>query len=389
MNQRKNSSLNGMFSVLQAGIFCVVAVHTGFFYLMLYQRGYTEEMVGRIATIVSVTSLITPAVLGYLCDRFRLNRILFLLSAFAGPWAYAMMQHVENFWAVAFFAVVFTAFCLGVQSIPSGWTAALNGSGCQIDYAYTRSFGSLSFALVSVLLGFVIQYFTMASLPFMLALFCTVVGICACMIPLPPRQKMDKGEESGLWLTLSNLLTNRVYVFLLVGCFLLSIPGGAFFTYFSVYFAQLGGSEAGLGVAMFVLAVVEVPVMLLYSRLESKFGVKTLVAVAIFGYGLKNLCLSMASTALTATACLTLQVFGLALVIPASQRLIAKYTPIECSATAQSFYFSVEALGFIAANILCTWLVSFVSLRGVFAITSVFAFVGTLIFLYGIRCTNE
>lgn len=385
MTQKKDSRLNGMFSVLQAGIFCIVAVHTGFFYLMLFQRGYTEEMVGQIATIVSITSLVTPAVIGYLCDRFRLNRVLFLLSALAGPWAYAMMQHVESFAAVAFFAVVFAAFCLGVQSIPSGWTTALNASGYQIDYAYTRSFGSLSFAVVSVLLGFLIQRFTMASLPVMLALFCSMVGICACMIPLPPKQESEKVEKSNLWAAFSQLLKNRIYVLLLIGCFLLSIPGGAFFTYFSVYFTQLGGSEAALGFAMFVLAVVEVPVMLLYSRLERKFGVKTLVAVAIFGYGLKNLCLSMASSAFTATLCLTLQVFGLALVIPASQSLIAKYTPVACSATAQSLYFSVEALGFIAANILCTWLVSFVSLQGVFAITSVFAFAGTLIFLYGIR----
>lgn len=385
MKGKKDNWLNGMFSVLQAGIFCIVAVHTGFFYLMLFQRGYTEEMVGRIATIISVTSLVAPAVIGFLCDRFRLNRVLFLLGTLTGPCAYAMIQHVETFGAVAFFSVVFAAFCMGGQSIPSGWITALNGSGYQIDYAYTRSFGSLSFALISVLLGILIQRFTMASLPIMLALFCSIVGVCACMIPLPPKQKLEKMKKSSLWVAFSQLLKNRIYVLLLIGCFLLSIPGGAFFTYFSVYFTQLGGSEPALGLAMFVLAVVEVPVMLFYSRLERKFGVKTLVAVAIFGYGLKNLCLSMASSAFVATACLALQVFGLALVIPASQSLIAQYTPIECSATAQSIYFSVEALGFIAANILCTWLVSFVSLQGVFAITSVFVFAGTLIFLYGIQ----
>lgn len=84
------------------------------------------------------------------------------------------------------------------------------------------------------------------------------------------------------------LVKTRPYVLLVLCSFLGNLPSGAFTTYFSVFFSQEGGSASLLGIALFVLAIVEVPVMLNYRRLERRFGVETLLVVSMLGYGLRT-----------------------------------------------------------------------------------------------------
>ena len=134
---------------------------------------------------------------------------------------------------------------------------------------------------------------------------------------------------------------------------------------------------------MFVLAVVEVPVMLFYAALEKKIPVRWLVLLSILGYGVKGICVSLAADPGWAIACLVLQIFGLALSVPACQSFIASCTP-----AAQTCAVSVCGIGMIAANMLGAWLVTVVDLRAVFYVTSYFSFAGALIFLLGV-CLPE
>lgn len=368
-------------------MFCVMAVQTGYFSLMLSRQGYSESAIGQVATITGCVSLIMPTILGRLCDRRQLQKTLFILAAVIGPLAYAGIQKTNSFAAVVFWAMMFYGFCLGPQSIPSGWVALLNSQGRNIDFGFTRSFGSLSFAVFSVILGVIVEKYTVSSLPAILLLFGVITAVCACLLPKPEKQadqEVKKEKADGFGKTMKALLTNKPYLMLLLVTLLFNIPNGSYNTYFSVFFVQMGGTESALGIALFVLAIVEVPVMFFYSKLEKKFGVTWLLALSALGYGLKNLLLSFAPNLVTVVACLTLQVLGLALSVPACQSFVAACTPVKYSSTAQTFQASIQSLGFVLANLLCSWLVNFVDLRALLRITSYFGFAGALLFVVSV-----
>ncbi|NLO85456.1 MAG: MFS transporter [Clostridiales bacterium] len=388
MTAPENRKLTRYFCLLHVSYYCLMAVHTGFFSLMLSRQGLAYDAIARVATATSIASLFAPMVLGNLCDRWQLNRMLFVLAAVLAPISYYIIQRTQSTAGVTICAIVFCCVCVGVQSLPGGWISALNADRAKINYAFTRSFGSLSFALVSIVIGVAVEHFGMKCLPLLLAFFGMFIAIFALLLPNQPKPQSRSRDGAGFRAAMKALLKNRKFVALLLGSVLYNIPSGVFFTFFSVYFTQLGGAEGLLGIAMFVLAVVEVPVMLFYTRLEKKFGVTCLTAIAMCGFGVKNICLSMASSPGWAIVCLLLQMFGLGLSIPACQSFVAKNVPAEYSATAQAAAFSVGGLGMIAANALSSWLVTVTDLRTVFHLTAYFAFAGALIFIIGAGWRN-
>lgn len=375
--------ITGMFSAVMTSMYFIMAANS-FFPLMLSHLGRTESQVAQVATVTSSVALIAPFLLGQLCDRFRLNKVLLMCGVFAAPVAYYTIQHTNSLALTMLFAGLNTGLCLNLQSIPAGWIVSLNDKGRNIKFGFIRSFGSLSFAIMSIVAGILIERYTMASLPVMMLVFAVLVAIPAAFLPKPEAVDRSKEEKISFLSTVKVLAGNRMYVILLLCNILLSIPGGAYFTFFPMFFEQLGGTESLLGIANFVLAVVEVPVMLWYYKLEKRFGVKALVTLAIFGYGIKNLCLGFANTTGVAILCLSLQAIGLALIIPANQSMTASCIPVKYSNTAQSLVYSFQSVGSILANLLCGWLVNYVSLWSLFRITSYFAFAGMVLFAVGV-----
>ena len=379
--QRSDRAINLYFCLLQGSIFCMVAIHNAFFALLLADRGFTESMIGQVATVTGAASLVLQPLLGMICDRWRINRLLFILGGIIAPISYWSISQTADFLLCLFWASCFIGLSTGTQALTAGWVASLNNFGYKIDFGFSRGIGSLSFALGSIFFGLVVDWFGLGALPVLLACCGVGVAIAAILLPRPEKQTVVHSQNRDLGRALAQLTKNRAYILLVICSFFSSVPAMAFTTFFPVFFMQEGGSGLLLGIAHFVLAIVEVPVMLWYRKIERRFGAELLLAVAMLGYGLKNLVLSFSVGLPMIIAALTLQAIGLALMIPATQSMVAARTDPACAATAQTLATSVsQGLGGIAAGLFCSWLVSFCSLRIVFAITSLFAIGAAVLF---------
>ena len=380
---KNDKSLTYGFCLLQVGLFCIVAVHSGFFPLLLARSGCDSVMVGQVATVTGIVSLFSQPLLGIFCDRLRANRIIYLIAGICAPVSYLGILRADNFAGILFWSCLFVGIGLGVQFLSDGWIASLNAQGHKIDFGFSRGAGSFSFAIASVVIGLIVDRLGMESLGGLMILFGGTMALFAML--LPPPAPTERTGQKDFMAVLRQLLRNKRYLVLVFCNFMFSFPFAAFMTYFSIFYTEEGASDSLLGIAFFVLSIVEVPVMLCYSRLERRFGVETMLLVAILGHGLKSLCLGFVHGLPLITAALLLQAFGFALSIPATQSMIASCTDPACSSTAQTLCASFGGgLGRITANLFCTWLVSFTSLRNVFIITSLFAFAAALFFFFTI-----
>lgn len=378
---KTDRSLTAGFGYLQASYFCIMAVHTGFFSLILSRQGFTASMIGQVSIVTSIVSLVAQPLLGMAGDRWRANRLMYFVAALCAPLSYYGILHAANMATVLVCAAVFVGLALGVQPLVDGWIALLNAGGRRVDFAFARGAGSLSFALASVVIGQAVDRFGIGSVIWLLVLFGCSVSLAALLLPGPSVAAKHKTSASGLAAATKALAKNKEYVILLLCTFLYTFPSSAFMTYFAVFFAEEGGSGSTLGLALFVLAVVEVPVMFCYSALERRFGVEVLLIVAMVGYAVKNICLGVAQGLPAIVASLLLQSVGLAISVPATQSIIAARTNPVYSTTAQALCASLGmGLGRIFASFFCTWLVGFSSLRFMFIVTSLFALAAAALF---------
>ena len=379
--EKRDRTANRYFCLLQASMFCNMAVYSGFFSVILGRLGFDSSMIAQTATVISVCSMLCTPVLGRLCDRLRITRSLFLAAAVLAPVSLYFILHSTSFFGTLFWSAVFVSFCLRSQIMNAGWIAALNSTGYHLSFAVSRGMGSLSFALGSILIGVVMDRVGLEFLPLLVVVFSALMALAVLLLPPQP----DIPAQSGTGSTaegLKVLSRNRGYMVLVLCSFLYTIPNHAFATFFPVYFEEQGGSSSLLGVAMFIMAVSEVPVMLGYGRLEKRFGADRLMVVSLLTYGVKSLLVTCFRSPLVICACMPLQAFALGLGIPTCQRLIAQLIEPAYSSTAQTTWSAAsEGLGGIFSSLLCTFLVNVMDMKGLLRFTALFSLTGTVIYV--------
>lgn len=251
--------LDRRFSVLQASCFCIVAVQTGFFSVLLSAMGCTDAQIGLIATVSAGTALITQPLMGVLCDRLGWYRLLYLAAAVLGPVSIWMLMHAGSFAGILIWSCIFGGITMRAQFLGEGWIAALNAQGRSLDYGRSRSAGSLSFALASVVIGLIIERAGLGCTVLLLLIF----GVCmsAAVLGLTePSLRAGDGPKESFWAKALKLASEREYLALSVCSFLACIPFNASLTYYPIFLTEVGGSAALVGLSGFVMAVVEVPV---------------------------------------------------------------------------------------------------------------------------------
>ena len=379
--ERKDRRANGYFCLLQASMFCNMAVYSGFFSIILGRLGFDSSMIAQSATVISVCSMLLTPVMGRLCDGLRITRSLFLAAAVLSPVSLYFILHSTSFLGTLFWSAVFVSFCLRSQIMNAGWIAALNSTGYRLSFAFSRGIGSLSFALGSILIGVVMDRVGLEFLPVLVVGFSVVMAFSVLMLPPQPDIPALSGG-AGTLDSLKVLCRNKGYLILILCSFLYAIPNHAFATFFAVYFEEQGGTSSMLGIAMFSMAVSEVPVMLSYGKLEARFGADRLMVVSLLAYGLKSLLVTFFHSPVIICMCLPLQAFALGLGIPTCQRLVAKLIEPAYSSTAQTTWSAAsEGLGGICSSLLCTYLVTVMDMKGLLRFTALFSLTGAVIYV--------
>lgn len=338
----KNTHLTFKFSLVQSlywSAFCVLSSFLTPYYVSL---GYDVFMVGVLTMVMSLSSALAQPLWGIYCDRSgRLKQSLIGSTLISLPFAWLLIAAGRQPVVLILSIAILSATFMSMLSIIDAWVLKLENHGETVNYSLSRGFGSLFFAIAAIVFGRLLDQMGMQLIAPAFIGIAIFLAITTFFIKAPkPEAHHGKGNGS-MAKSLSLLLGNRRFVVLIVSVSILFTGTGAIdMTFYPVLMKELGGGNTELGIAFFLMAFSEVPILFLYNRFARHFHARTLICFSLFCYIFKCLLIASAPNVTILILAQGLQMFSFGLLLPAAVHYINNIVDEQSMVTAQVLYSS-------------------------------------------------
>ena len=231
------------------------------------------ELMWLLVALPAVSLVIQP-LWGYAGDRMALrNTALYLMGA-GTVLSIVLMGVSRSFFMLLLSTCLYAGFFTPIQ--PMGDSVILEDLGKRgMSFGPVRLTGSLSFALISLLFGFVFEG-RFHLVPWVSLLFCVLLMLSVKVLPKAPGHQ--RGREKVPMAVLFRLPHMKQLLILLTA---LMLSMGYYYSYFTLHFTALPGGTAGLaGLSYFLSALCELPFLLNADKLFKRYGAGRLMLVS-------------------------------------------------------------------------------------------------------------
>ncbi|RAP75956.1 MFS transporter [Paenibacillus montanisoli] len=238
------------------------AVYGTFIPLYFQDAGFTQSQIGTLLGLGPLIAILAQPVWGLFSDRARTkNSILLLLITGTGITVllYPLSSH---FAYLMVFICIFTFFQSPIFALSDAITLeALDkrGSG---NFSLIRMGGTFGFAVMSIVFGLIAQ----KRIDLLFGIYAVILAVCfllALRFPVIEGHQAKNSRKMPVWV----LFRNRKLVMYLSANFVFQITLGYYYSFFPLYFKEMGGDSAWLGWSMVISSLSEVPFLLLSKQI--------------------------------------------------------------------------------------------------------------------------
>ncbi|WP_123039688.1 MFS transporter [Cohnella candidum] len=243
------------------------AVYGTFIPLYFQEKGFLPSQIGTLLSVGPLVAILAQPLWGLLSDRaVTKNRVLLLLLAGSGA-AVLLFQLSGAFAYLLLMICVFTFFQTSVPAVTDAITLEALEQRKQGHFSRIRMAGTVGFALMSILFGLIAE----KRVDLLFSVYALIMAVSFLLVLRFPRVAGHQagGRKMQVWA----LFRNRKLMLYFGVNFILHITLGYYYTFFPLYFADMGGSNALLGWSMVISSLSEIPFLLAANRLFRRFGV--------------------------------------------------------------------------------------------------------------------
>jgi PPP family 3-phenylpropionic acid transporter len=351
------------------------------FISLYYERlGLSGVQIGTLAALPVLVFSSTTLFWGGIADALHWHNKILRTALLTSPLAVFMLSRVDSFTALIPFVVTYAVFSSSI--IPLLDSGALEVAKThQRNYGDLRVWGTVGWSISSVLVGALVEKFSIQWLFFSYIVFMILTLLVSLFQP-GRRQVLPTSLASGL----KHLLIRRNFLIFLFSIFLLSVTLGAVNSFFSIYLDEIGAKEGIIGLGWALAAVSEVPVMLLSSAIMRHIGSSGLLKVAFITFALRWLLFSFIDTPTWALFVQLMHGLSFAAFLVGGVTYINERTPEGLGTTAQAIFNTATfGLGSIVGSLSGGYLYDLAGMMTLFRILSLVAIIGLAIFWLGNR----
>jgi PPP family 3-phenylpropionic acid transporter len=231
--------------------------------------------------------------------------------------------------------------------------------GVAINFGLARAAGSVTYAILSAVIGGVVARFSGAAVPwFNVLTFGGMLVFVAsfrlskadeCALPLRSEEPVEQ-KKSPLAGAQGFFKRNHCFLPLLAGISLVYLNLAATQTYFLQIITSKGGDSVSLGIVAAIGAAMEIPMMVGFAWLSRKVKCGALIQVSALFFTVKTVAILFAPDVNGLYFAQALHMFGYALFTPASVYYVDQMMVEGDKVKGQAYLGSAMAIGGIAAN---------------------------------------
>lgn len=385
---KKNLLYNGEYCVTQGFFWMAFCSVVSYAALFLQRRGYSSSETGIIMALGNILALLLQPTVASLADRSRRVSLMGIVSAIAGVMICGMGAVLLVPGRSPVVGISYGLyFCCVYLMLPfiNSFAGMLSGWGFNVNFGIARGVGSLSYALLSLALGELIEKWSPNVLPVSGIIFSLALLV---MMALFARQYSGESVASGAGANKERsrslflfLKSDRRFALTLVGIALVYFPHTAFTNFLINVVENVGGGSAEMGVCSFIAAVVELPPMFLFMKLLKKVRCSTLLKLSCAMFSVKMLLCFLAPNVPLLYAAQVVQMLAFGLYIPASVQYVNEVVAPADRVKGQALVTSTTTLSAIAASFLSGIMLDHLGVSATMLISAAVSALGALLLI--------
>jgi MFS transporter, PPP family, 3-phenylpropionic acid transporter len=354
--------------------FAVMGMHLPFFNLYCYELEFSGWQIGSLSAARSIVLILFSVAWSVLADRFQSRRAIYLGCNFASAALWTLFLFTTNFYWMLIITIAYGIFYAPLIAFLEAFAMDILGKDKK-HYGRMRAWGSLAFITMVLVLGRMIDLFSIKIIISLILAVSWVQAVVALGFPrIQPTLLQPFGPK------LKRLLTPKVAVFLFCA-FLMLASHGAYYAFFSIHLRSLGFDNFFIGVCWATAVGAEIVAMVFSDRIFKRFSYETVLifsfAVAILRWsGLWVVESAAGILALQVTHAITYGTFHMASILYIDHLVPAETKTIGQAVNNAVTYGLGLMVGFIVSGALYEQIGSF----ALFAISGFMALIGGFVF---------
>ena len=372
--------------------FCTVVSYAALF---LQRRGYSGAETGIIMAFGLILSFLLQPTVASLADRSRKISLMGIIAAIGGVMICGMAVNLLVPGRSAAVCISYALyFCCVYLMLPfvNVFAGFLGTWGLKINFGVARGIGSLGYAVLTLILGVLIEKLGANVLPATGIVFTAALLLMAALFARQyssvPTAEKTAGKEKSRGLLLF-LRSDPRFTLVLVGIAFTYFSHTAFTNFLINVVENVGGGSAEMGVCSFIAAIVELPPMFLFAKLLRRWRCSTLLKLSCVMFSVKMLCCWAAPGVWVLYIAQTVQMIAFGLYIPASVQYVNEVVAPADRVKGQALVTSTTTLSSIAASFLCGFMMDNLGVSATMLISAAVSAVGALIVLPAARKTEK
>ena len=311
--------------------FAAIGIYVPYWTLYLRDLGLSSLQIGTLYSIPSLARIIVPPLVGYFADRFNQRRSLLIVAALGQLIPLSMIFWLHTYGYLLLLISAFAIFNSTVLPLGEATVQEEHEKGI-LDYGRTRLWGTLSFILLAITYGKLLDFVGNSWILNGIIICFTIHFFVTFVMPegkMSFKMQSDKVRVA--------FLTPSTWIFF--ACvMLMNIGHGTFYGFYSIYLSDLGFKESGIGIHWAVAATTELIVFMYASRIIKRFRTETLISFCcLAGAGRWFLTATFTSFNLL-TAFQSLHAFTFGLFHATCLSLLHRIFPVGSRSIGQSLY---------------------------------------------------
>ena len=254
--------------------FGILGLFLPFFNLYCYHLGFSGFEIGLLSSAKTLTTALFPMIWAAVADRFHIRRPIYILCNFASTAFWALFLLTTDFWLMLAVTIFYGFFYAPIISFLESFSMDLLAKE-KTRYGKLRAWGSLSFVMVVVITGRIIDAFSTDIIIVMILAGSLIHSFVSTAVP-----PVKKDRSSDFFAGARAMLNRRVIIFVLAA-FLMLASHGTYYGFFSIHLENLGFSGSFIGITWALASIAEIFVMVNSERIVRRFSY---VNVLIFSF---------------------------------------------------------------------------------------------------------
>ncbi|MDQ7066024.1 MAG: MFS transporter [candidate division KSB1 bacterium] len=280
--------------VLKICYFChfvYLGTVVAFMPVYLAYLGLNKSQIGTLFSGMAVSRIISALFMSFIADKFQ-NRKRVLIVAIAGTF-FGLTGLLATRTYPQLLANLFVIGLFIGPVIPMLDATTIDQLGDKYHkFGRIRLYGTLSFGLATLGLGYLIKAFTPGVIVIVLILS---YGCMLIMTPSLPDSQLKGNIQFSYRELKGNLFRRRILIFLLTG-FIFNLAFTAYNIFFSLHLKQIGYSSATIGFAWLLSTLAEAGYFFAAPAVSRRFRSESLIFLAYALTGLRWLMMSWSSS---------------------------------------------------------------------------------------------